>query len=502
MDTRFQELRARWIEIDELNRVADVLAWDQETYMPPGGATARARQLGTVRRLAHERLTDPALGRLLDVLRPYEESLPYDSDEAAMLRVARRNYEKARQVPAAFMAELESFSAESYQVWTQARAENDFPAMAPYLERMIDYSRRFADFFPGYESPADPLLDYFSAETMTAREIGALFAKLREQLVPLVQAVVAQPPPDDAFLFRHYPEPEQWAFGLEVAERMGYDLERGRQDKTHHPFTTYFSWGDVRITIRVDEQDLREALYSTVHEGGHALHAQGLRQDLEGSPLDGETSSGLDESQSRLWENQVGHSLAFWEFYYPRLQAVFPTQLSSVPLEAFYRAINKVTPNPFRLQADELTYDLHIMLRFDLEQDLLAGRLAVRDLPEAWRERLRADLGVSPRDDREGVLQDVHWYDFAFGAGFAGYTLGNLLAAQFYEAALRAHPEIPEEMRQGRFSTLLGWLQDQIYQHGCKYPTAELVERVAGGPLRIEPYVQYLRAKFGELYEL
>jgi len=501
MEAKFQELKTRLMEIDDIQAAAGLLSWDQSTYMPPGSAAARARQLATLGRLAHEKFIDPAIGKLLDDLQPYEQSLPYDSDEASLIRVTRRDYERAIKVPPSFQAELNSHSAESYQVWARARPENDFAAVQPYLEKTLDLSRQLANFFPGYEHIADPLID-FADYGMKASTVRALFADLREQLVPLVQAITAQPPTDDSCLRRSFPEERQLAFGMEVIKRLGYDLERGREDKTHHPFTTKFSIGDVRITTRVQENNLSEALFSTIHEAGHALYEQGVRPDLEGTPLAEGTSAGVHESQSRLWENLVGRSRGFWRFFYPRLQTAFPDQLASVPLETFYRAVNRVERSLIRTDADEVTYNLHVMLRFDLELDLLTGHLAIRDLPEAWRERFSADLGIVPPDDRDGMLQDVHWYAGVIGGSFQGYTLGNIMSTQFFEAALQAHPGIATEIKAGEFATLHGWLKEQIYQHGRKYTAPELIERVTGGPLSIEPYIRYLRSKYSELYEL
>lgn len=501
METKLQELKTRLMEINDLESAAALLSWDQSTYLPPGGAAARARQMATLGRLAHEKFTDPAIGKLLEDLRPYEESLPYNSDEASLIRVTRRDYERAVKVPPSFMAQLHSHAAKTYQVWTEARPANDFTKVRPNLEKTLDLSRQLADFFPGYEHIADPLID-FSDYGMKASTLRTLFAELREQLVPLVQAITAQPPADDSCLHQHFPEEKQWAFGLEVIKRFGYDFERGRQDKTPHPFTTKFSIGDVRITTRVKENDLGEALFGTLHEAGHAVYEQGIRPDFEGTPLAEGTSAGVHESQSRLWENLVGRSRGFWRFFYPQLQTVFPDQLGSVPLDTFYQAINKVERSLIRTEADEVTYNLHVMLRFDFELALLEGRLAVRDLPEAWRERYKADLGILPPDDRDGVLQDVHWYSGIVGGAFQGYTLGNVLSAQFFESALSAHPEIPAEIEAGEFGTLHGWLKENIYQHGSKYTATELVERVTGGPMSIEPYIRYLRAKYGELYKL
>ncbi|MGD9099180.1 MAG: carboxypeptidase M32 [Anaerolineae bacterium] len=501
MEAKLKELKTRLLEVNDLRMAEAVLNWDQTTYMPPGGAPARARQLATLRRLAHERFTDPAIGRLLDDLRPFEESLPPDSDEASLIRVTRRLYERDTRVPPAFMAELSRHLAASYAAWVKARPADDFAAVQPYLEKTLDLSRQYADFFPGYEHIADPLVER-NDYGMTAMSVKELFADLRQQLVPIARAITAQPAADDACLRQTFPEAGQLAFGLEIAERFGYDLERGREDKTAHPFTTNFSISDVRITTRVNKNYLGDALFSTMHEAGHAMYEQGVCVDFEGTPLARGTSSGVHESQSRLWENQVGRGRDFWEFAYPRLQTTFPDQLQAVPLDTFYRAINKVESSLIRTDADEVTYNLHVMLRFDFELALLEGRLAVRDLPEAWRERFQADLGIAPPDDRDGVLQDVHWYADYIGGVFQGYTLGNIMSAQFFAAALEAHPEIKDQIRSGRFDTLHGWLRENIYQHGRKFTTSQLVERVTGGPMSIKPYVRYLRAKFGELYEL
>ena len=280
----------------------------------------------------------------------------------------------------------------------------------------------------------------------------------------------------------------------------GYDFHRGRQDKTHHPFATKFGWGDVRITTRFKENDLGEGLFSTLHESGHAMYEQGINPDYEGGSLDGGVSAGVHESQSRLWENLVGRSLPFWEHYYPQLQATFPAQLGRVSLEKFYRAINKVQRSLIRTDADEVTYNLHVMIRFDLEMQLLEGSLAVKDLPEAWHARYESDLGLRAPGDENGVLQDVHWYSGLIGGVFQGYTLGNIMSGLFFSQALQAHPNITEEMRQGQFGTLHGWLKENIYRHGSKYTADELIQRVTGGPLTIAPYMHYLRTKFGALY--
>jgi carboxypeptidase Taq len=499
---KLAELETRLAEIKDLESAAYVLHWDQNVYMPPGGAAARGRQIATLTRLAHEKMVDPNVGRLLDALQPYAESLPYDSDEASLIRVARHLYEEKSHVPPQFTAEFYDHTAATLEVWKEARPADDFAKVHPYLEKTLDLSRQYAGYFD-YEHIADPLIGRPTQDPgMTVSIIRPLFADLRDQLVPLVQAITARPPADDACLRQHFAEEKQWDFGIEVIKRFGYDLERGRQDKAPHPFTIEFSIGDVRITTRVDEHYLGSALFGTLHEAGHAMYEQGSRADLEGTMLAGGTSMGVHESQSRLWENLVGRSRGFWRHFYPKLQTVFPDQLANITLDTFYRAINKVEPSLLRVEADEVTYNLHVMLRFDFECQLLEGSLAVRDLPEAWRARMEADLGIAPPDDRDGVLQDIHWYSDTIGGMFQCYTLGNIMSAQFFDAALQTHPEIEVEMENGEFDTLHHWLIDNIYQHGTKFTAPELLERVVGGPMRIEPYIRYLREKYGELYEL
>ena len=501
MEDKLRELKNRLLEINDLESAAALLAWDQSTYMPPGGAEARARQSATLSRLGHEMFVDPTIGKLLETLQRWAESLPYDSDEAGLIRVTRREYERASKVPSSYVAELADHQGRSYSAWAQARPANDFASMEPLLERTLDLSRQYAEYFPGYEHIADPLIDPldYGLKTSTIRD---LFARLRQQLVPLVRAIAAQPPADDTCLHRTFPPAQQEAFFMEVVKAFGYDFQRGRVDVSPHPFTINFSITDVRFTVRYDETYLGDSIFSAFHEAGHALYEQGIRRDYEGTPLAHGTSSGVHESQSRLWENVVGRSRGFWTFYYPHLQAIFSDQLGDISLDTFYRAINKVQPSLIRTEADEVTYNLHVMLRFDLELDLLEGNVAVRDLPEVWRERYQADLGIASPDDRDGVLQDMHWFMGRVGGMFQGYTLGNILSAQFYGAALQAHPEIPAEIEAGCFDTLHRSLKEQIYQHGSKFTTAELVERVTGGPLRIEPYLGYLRDKYGALYNL
>jgi carboxypeptidase Taq len=501
MDQRFNELRQRLLEINDLQSAAALLRWDQTTYMPSGGAPARARQLATLVRLAHEKFTDAATGSMLDRLERETKDLAYDSDEAALLRYTRREYDQASRVPASFVSELNEHAAASYQAWTEARPASDFRRVRPLLERTLELSRQYSNYFQGWQSIADPLIDQ-SDYGLKASEIRTLFGQLRQRLVPLVRAITERPAADDACLRQPIPTDRQLAFGIEVIRKFGYDFARGRQDLTHHPYMTKFSLGDVRITTRTRENDFTDSLFSTLHECGHALYEQGIRMELEGTPLATGTSSGVHESQSRLWENLVGRSLPFWRHFYPAMQSAFPEALKRVPLETFYAAINKVERSLIRTDADEVTYNLHVMLRFDIELDLLEGRIAIADLPEVWRARFKQDIGIAVPDDRNGAMQDVHWFAGPIGGAFQGYTLGNILSAQFFEAARRDHPDLVKQIEAGDFQTLRAWMRDHIYQHGAKFTAAEIIQRATGQPMTIEPYMDYLWNKYQPLYDL
>jgi carboxypeptidase Taq len=469
--------------------------------MPSKGIEARGRQLATLHQIAHEKFTDGTIAQLIEDLTTYERDLPYDSDEASLVRLTRRNRDLAAKVPSEFELRISLLQTECYQAWATARQENNFALVQPTLERMLDMSREYSSFFPEARHIADPLIatsDY----GMSAVSIQGVFAELRAQLVPVIQAITSQPPVDNSCLHQHYPEAEQLAFCHNVLKQMGYDLERGRQDKTLHPFMTKFSIDDVRITTRFYENDLSQGLFSTIHEMGHAFYELGIAPELEGTPLAGGVSSGVHESQSRLWENLVGRSRPFWQYFYPQLQAHFPSQLGAVSLETFYRAINRVSQSLIRTDADEITYNLHVMIRFDLELDLLEGKLEVKDLPAAWNDRYHSDLGITPSSESNGVLQDVHWYTGQIGGMFQGYALGNLMSVQFFDSAVIAHPEIPDHLAAGDFTILHDWLQAQIYRHGRKFTAAETIERVTGQPISTQPLMDYIRRKYADLYEI
>jgi len=495
------ELRARLADINALTMARDVLSWDQSTHMPSSGARDRGRHMSVLNRLSHELFVSERTGELLAQADEETAGLPGDHIDSQLLAVVGRDYRRYTKVPPAFLERVSLHTSRTFHEWQQARPADDFARLRPLLEQTVELSREFSSYYTGIAHPADPLID-LADYGMKANTIRPLFAELRQRMVPIVQAITSQSPADDSCVHQRFPEGKQRAFGLDAAKRFGYDLNRGRLDKTPHPFTITFSITDVRITTRFKADDLTESLFSTLHEAGHAMYEQGVRLEYDGTPLGEGVSQGVHESQSRLWENIVGRSRGFWTYFYPRLQKTFPQQLGSVPLETFYRAINKVSPSLIRTDADEVTYNLHVMIRFDLELALLEGKLSVADLPDAWHARYQSDLGVRAPDDRDGVLQDVHWYGGTIGGSFQGYTLGNILGAQFFAAATQARPQIPAEIEAGQFGALHGWLAENIYQHGSKYTPNEIIERATGGPLRIEPYIQYLRAKYGELYRL
>jgi carboxypeptidase Taq len=410
-------------------------------------------------------------------------------------------YEKDRKVPSQWVAEFSRETSLAQQDWQKARATADFSLFQPHLERIVDLRRQYAGFFAPYDSIYDPLLDDFEPGMKTAT-VKAIFNALRPQQVELVRAIVARGDVvDDRFLHKAFDEKKQWDFGMEIARRFGYDLEHGRQDRSPHPFTTDFWTGDVRITTRLRPKYLPTGMFGTFHEAGHALYGQGIPGRFDRTLLASYLSSTVHESQSRTWENLVGRSRDFWKAFYPRLRELFPRQLGDVRLDAFYRAVNKVSPSLIRTEADEATYNLHIMLRFELELALMEGSLAVRDLPEAWNARMQEFLGITPPHDGDGVLQDIHWSAGLFGY-FPTYALGNLLSAQLWEAAEREVPDLAKQIARKDFSGLLGWLRSHVHQFGGKYQAMDLIQRATGRPFGPEAYVRYLRRKFGEIYKM
>jgi carboxypeptidase Taq len=501
MGERLEDLRTRLSVVVDLESAAELLGWDQQTYMPPGGARGRAMQLATLGRVAHERLVSDEMGAVLEAAEAEVEALDPDCDEVRIVRKARRDYDKARKVPPEWVGEFRRVTALAHQVWEKARAEADYGQFESRLREIVGLRRQYVDFFAPYDHVYDPLLDDFEPGMKTS-QVKDVFGELRQEQIALVQDIVERGTPvDDSAVRQHFDEGKQWDFGMEVARAIGYDFERGRQDKSVHPFTSGFGSGDVRITTRFDPQFLNTALFGTMHEAGHAMYEQGIDPELDRTPVGQGSSLAVHESQSRMWENLVGRSHAFWKGFYPRLQEVFPSQLGTVDLGKFYRAINKVEPSFIRVEADEATYNLHIMVRFELEIALMEGTLDVADLPEAWNAKFNEFLGVTPPDDSQGVLQDIHWSGGMIGY-FPTYALGNLIAAQLWAKIEEDVHDLKRRIERGQFSDLLGWLRENVHRHGAKFEPVELLTRVTGSGLTAQPYLGYLREKFGEIYHL
>lgn len=492
---KLQQLKAYVQEMNDLSSCLQLLEWDQMTYMPPKAAQARGQQIATLSRIIHQKKTDPAFGELLEDLSSLVKQLPTESDELALIREAKREYEQSIRVPSDFVASFSEHCAKKVQVWVEARAQDRFDRMIPYLEETLDMTRQYTNFFPEYEHIADPFLDQ-ADPGIKISIVQPLFTQLKEKLIPFLQEIVARPKPDVTFLYLHYPKDQQMNFINRVLHKLGFDTSRARQDFSPHPFMMAFAHHDVRITTRVDEQNLLDALFSSIHETGHALYELGIDSKFEGTPVHRGVSSFIHESQSRLWENIVGRSKSFWRFFYPELQEQFPSQLGNVSLNQFYRAINRVEPSLIRTDADEVTYNLHVMIRFELELAMLEGNLSIHDLPTAWRDAYQFTLGISPKTDREGVLQDIHWYTSWLVGMFQSYTLGNILSSQIFQTAKQRINGLEEEIEQGNFLPLRSWLTESLYQHGSKYPSMELIKRVTGSTLTIDPYLHYLFHKF------
>lgn len=482
-------------EVSDINGAVAVLGWDQETYMPEGGAEARARQTATLEKMAHQKFTSAEVGRLLEELAPWEKEHDYESVEAAGIRYTRRRYEQMTKIPDSVVEKVALARARSYSAWVKARQNSDYESFRPHLEELVELGHTMADALGYEERRYDALLDLFEPGLKT-REVETVFAGLKKRLVPLAQDIIRRSAGiDDSFLFQHFPDAEQWKFTMELLPQLGFDLRRGRQDRTEHPFTTRFGPGDVRLTTRIKPNDMSSGLFATIHEAGHGMYDQGIPEELESSGLADASSSAVHESQSLMWENIVGRSREFWSYYFPQLAARFPEQLRNVTSDQFYKAINKVKPSLIRVDADEVTYNLHIFLRFEIELLMFEGRVDYRHLPEMWNDRMREYLGIVPGCDAEGILQDVHWASGLFGY-FPTYTLGHVLAVQFYNEALKELPGIPADIAAGRFSTLLGWLNRNIHSYGCKLMPAELVRKVTGRGIDIEPYLKYIEEKY------
>jgi carboxypeptidase Taq len=487
------QLKTRLTDVHALGVLAYFIAWDQRTMMPPAGVSGRAQHIAVLQRLAHEKLTDPDVGRLLDELASRADSLDPDSDDACLLRLARRDYDKAVQVPTELRGEMARASAEANPIWMEAKATSNFELFLGPLERNVELRHRYVECFEPQGEPYDVLLDDFEPEMRTA-DVTRIFEEIKTELVPLI-AELREREVDDSFLFGHFPLDRQVALDNEVVDLFGHRPHSWRIDPTEHPFASGAGIDDIRITTHYYEDSLK-SLFSTMHEYGHGLYQHQIPARIAELPIGTGASLGLHESQSRLWENLVGRSMPFWRFFYPRLQEVFPEQLRGVELERFYAGINRVQPSLIRIRADEVTYGMHVILRFELEQDIVNGRVELRDLPERWAEKMSEYLGVEVPDDANGVLQDTHWANGLIGY-FSTYLLGTVMSVQIWEKANEDIPDLEERIERGEFAPLREWLGDNVHALGRKFTPQETLRRAVGTTIDAKPYLAYLKRKYG-----
>lgn len=501
MSTTYETLLEKVYEIQDLTKAHYLLAWDREVIMPEAGAQERIQQMTTLSRLIHHLSTSDELGELIETAAADLNGAAYESNEASLIRYLRRTYKDARKLPAEFVARATEVSGQARNVWVKARAENDFAAFQPWLAQIIELAQEMAELY-GYEDEKyDALLDKFETGMKTAT-VRATFNAVKEKLVPLREAISKRETAvDNALLHQPYSIEKQKELARYIASAIGYDFDRGHLGTVVHPFAISLSRNDVRITTRWYPNFLSPSLFGVMHEAGHALYEQGVDETLSRTPLAQGTSLGLHESQSRMMENIVGRSRDFWQAHFPRLQALFPQQLGEHSVEDFYRAINKVQPGFIRVEADELTYNFHIILRFELEQAMLNGDLPAAELPTAWNDKMQELLGIVPSTDSEGCLQDVHWTGPDFGY-FPTYALGNLYAAQLFQTAVFQQPAIASEIQTGKTTALLTWLRENVHSHGSKFTPGELIRKATGAPLSDEPFIQYVTAKFSSIYGL
>lgn len=504
----YQDFQKHIAELSDILCAISVLKWDARTQMPPGGAQTRGYQLATLSRIAHEHFAGEKTARLLDAVEKEIAGDEADSYRVREVRQTRQYFDIVRRIPVELTAKKATLGPVSEQIWAEAKQNNDFKAFMPYLQQMLDLAKAQAEAVGYEEHPFDALVFEYEP-SVTASKLKVLFGDLKAGVLPLLKKIVANDKPLEQDLWRQeYPVDKQKTFGLEMAQRIGYDVNRGRLDIAPHPFEISFTRNDVRITTRYNLNYLPMALYGTLHETGHGLYEQGvdpalsrtaLATDFLGQYAVGGTSYGAHESQSRLWENQIGRSREFWEVHFDRLREIFPEQMAAASPDLLYRSVNRVRPSLIRVEADEVTYNLHIMLRVEIEMALLEDKLKLSELPELWNAKMQEYLGVTPPNDSKGVLQDVHWSTGGFGS-FPGYTVGNVMSAQFLEAAHRDVPGLDASLKQGDYRPLLGWLTENIYRHGRAYNAGELLQRTTGHDLHVGPYLKYIEGKYTTLY--
>lgn len=483
-------------KIADINYSIAVLQWDQEVYMPPKGAERRAQQIASLSGIAHELFINDEYGNLLKNL----QSIDLTKDEKKNVELLSENYDKQKRIPTSFVEETSKAISAAFNAWQKAKKENNYQIFAPFLAKLTDLKLQECEYL-GYEKhPYNAMLDLYERK-MTVSKLDKLFSDVKKQLFPFIEKIYAAPQIDDSFLNQKFDKKKQWNFGIDILHQIGYDFDAGRQDVSSHPFTTNFSANDVRVTTRLNENNFSEMLWSTIHEGGHALYEQGIPDNQYGLPLGTYASLGVHESQSRLWENNVGRSLSFWKANYHQLQSVFPNQFGEISLEKFYNGINKVEASPIRTSADELTYHFHVLIRYEIEKALFEKSIKVSELKDIWNEQYKKYLGLTIKNDAEGILQDIHWSHGSFGY-FPTYSIGSFYAAQLFSSAKKAIPELENELASKKTSNLLSWLKTNIHQFGQKYSAEELCKNATGEELNFDYFMQYAEKKYQAIYQL
>jgi carboxypeptidase Taq len=498
--TAIARLNSLVSDVVDLRHAASLIGWDERVCMPPGGVPVHGEMAATIQRIAHEKLTSDELGRALEDAAREVGSLPPDSESSRLVKVTARDYGRATRVPSAYVEEHARVASAAHHAWKEARQQSSYALFQPHLEKVVRLGQQYAGFFQPVAHPYDALIDPYEPGILTS-EIQAMFDLLRPRQVELVRAIEEHPVDEPPFMRASYDESTMLAFSSEVISAFGFDWKRGRQDKSTHPFATPIGSDDVRITTRFDPRNPFEMLFATMHEAGHALYEQGVGTAWTRTLARGGASLGVHESQSRLWENVIGRSRPFWQHFFPQLQQRFPSQLGGVTLDTFHRGINRVKRSLIRVEADEVTYNLHAMLRVEIEIALLIGAISAHDAPEYWNAKMKEYLGVEPDTDANGILQDMHWSIGLFGY-FATYTLGNLISVQLWEKYKDDDPQWVERIQRGEFGPLREWLRHAVHQHGRSYQPRDLVIRVTGQPVSTAPYLDYLQTKYGELYGL
>ena len=495
--TNYEKYKAHVRKITDINLAAGVLHWDQEVNMPTRGANFRAQQLATLSEISHNFSVDTDYGKLLEKL---DADSNLSEDERRNVELSLKAFRKSQKYTAEFVKNHSISVSEAFQAWDNAKKQNDFSIFQAKLEKLVELKREECKLLGYSEHPYDALLDQYEPDTKTS-DIEKVFEDVKEKLVPFVKELMAQRQHEDAFMYQHFEQQKQWDFGIDLLKQMGYDFESGRQDLSTHPFSIHFSAQDVRVTTRIDENNLNEMIWSCIHEGGHALYEQGMLNENYGLPLGEAISLGIHESQSRLWENNVGRGLSYWKANFSLLQSYFPAELKAVNAEQFYQAINVVKPSLIRTNADELTYHLHVMIRFEIEKALIEGSIEVKDLPQIWNAKYKKYLDIDVPSDSQGVLQDIHWSHGSFGY-FPTYSLGSFYATQFYNQAKEEITDLEQEIEQGNMQPLLAWLRTNIHRHGKKYSAKNLCRKITGEKLNFNYFLSYAKEKYKPLYNL